>query len=124
MGRQINWETTYRARVANGWALVVLPYHHGSASSRDLRRFGTVTALEVLGRWMWVAKPSPTDKENLQMFSMNAPQMMFVGKLTPEEAERARKLPRVCQDRIDLEGPLSYWDETWDAQTTMQFSEK
>lgn len=88
------WVRAVVGRVAGGMGLFVIPRDKYPPSRYEIRRYGTLVALEVVGTWHWVAK------------SDGSAPFRFVRDLSTDELARVKGL-RVCEDRLDLARQLT-----------------
>ena len=97
MTKPIIWSLTYRAPIAQGMALIAIPKTLDTpnirVNAKDLQTFGTLVAMEVMGRWYWVGRSSTTRT------------MRFVSEFKADEVDRVSRT-KLCNHRVDTQGPL------------------
>jgi len=76
---------------------MVLPYNphprDRPVTKNELRKNGTMVAVEMMGRWFWIAQSEKTGTTR------------YLREFSPEEIEQASKL-KTCEHRLDLSGRL------------------
>jgi len=98
----MRWEMAWKVRVASGWALVSMPFHgdvRNPITPAELRKVGTVKALEVMGSWYWVKMTSPEKRT-----------VTFCGAFSLEQLEQLGRVKNLCHSRVDTSPnePLRY----------------
>lgn len=96
MGHDVNWNQTWRVRVASGWGLMVLPYQVHNPTPWQFRHHGTLAALDVMGTWQWV--------------SSDGTRLHFVSAFSQRELV-ALATTRIVDARIDTAGKLDVWKD-------------